>query len=50
MIGSNIIASKIKDFSVHLDRLVDEICAKFKIEQLDSYWRAESSEADAGQQ
>ena len=50
MIGSNIIASKIKDFSVHLDRVVDEICAKFKIEQLDSYWRAESSEADAGQQ
>ena len=50
MIGSNIIASKIKDFSVHLDRVVDEICAKFKIEQLDSYWRAESSEAVAGQQ
>ena len=50
MIGANIIASKIKDFSVHLDRVVDEIYAKFKIEQLDSYWRAESMEADAGQQ
>ena len=50
MIGSNIIASKIKDFSVHLDRVVDEIYAKFKIEQLDSYWLAESSEANAAQQ
>ena len=50
MIGSNIIASKIKDFTVHLDRVVDEIYARFKIEQLDSYWLAENAQADAGQQ
>ena len=50
MIGSNIIASKIKDFTVHLDRVVDEIYAKFKIEQLDSYWLAENAQAEAGQQ
>lgn len=50
MIGSNIIASKIKDFTVHLDRVVDEIYARFKIEQLDSYWLAENAQAEAGQQ
>ncbi|MBR4255411.1 MAG: MotA/TolQ/ExbB proton channel family protein [Lentisphaeria bacterium] len=37
MIGSNFIASMIKDFTVHLDNFVDEVYAKFKIEQLDSY-------------
>ena len=37
MVGLNIISSKIKDFTVHLDSFVDEVYAKFKIEQLDSY-------------
>ena len=37
MIGSNFIASMIKDITVHLDNFVDEVYAKFKIEQLDSY-------------
>ena len=37
MIGSNFIASMIQDITVHLDNFVDEVNAKFKIEQLDSY-------------
>jgi biopolymer transport protein TolQ len=37
MVGYNIITSKIKNFTVHLDNFVDEVYAKFKIEQLDSY-------------
>ena len=37
MIGSNFIASMIQDITVHLDNFVDEVYAKFKIEQLDSY-------------
>jgi hypothetical protein len=37
MVGLNIISSKIKDITVHLDSFVDEVYAKFKIEQLDSY-------------
>ena len=37
MVGSNIITSYIKNFTVHLDNFVDEVYAKFKIEQLDSY-------------
>ena len=37
MVGVNIISSKIQDFTVHLDSFVDEVNAKFKIEQLDSY-------------
>ena len=34
---NNIITAKIKNFTVHLDNFVDEVYAKFKIEQLDSY-------------
>ena len=37
MVGYNIITSRIKNFTVHLDNFVDEVYAKFKIEQLDSY-------------
>jgi biopolymer transport protein TolQ len=37
MIGSNFIAAMLQNFTVHLDRFVDEVYAKFKIEQLDSY-------------
>ena len=37
MIGSNFIASMISDITVHLDNFVEEVHAKFKIEQLDSY-------------
>ena len=37
MIGSNFIASMIQDITVHLDNFTDEVYAKFKIEQLDSY-------------
>ena len=37
MVGYNIITTKIKNFTVHLDNFVDEVYAKFKIEQLDSY-------------
>lgn len=37
LIGSNFIASMIQDITVHLDNFVDEVNAKFKIEQLDSY-------------
>ena len=46
MIGYNIITSKIKNFTVHLDNFVDEVYAKFKIEQLDSY----RASAAAGQE
>ena len=44
MVGYNIIASKIKNFTVHLDNFVDEVYAKFKIEQLDSYHASEEME------
>ncbi len=37
MIGSNFIAAMINDITVHLDNFVEEVFAKFKIEQLDSY-------------
>ena len=37
MVGYNIITAKIKNFTVHLDNFADEVYAKFKIEQLDSY-------------
>ena len=37
MVGSNFIASSINDITVHLDNFVEEVYAKFKIEQLDSY-------------
>jgi biopolymer transport protein TolQ len=37
LIGSNFIASMIQDITVHLDTFVDEVHAKFKIEQLDSF-------------
>ena len=37
MVGSNFIASSINDITVHLDNFVEEVFAKFKIEQLDSY-------------
>ena len=37
MVGYNIITARIKNFTVHLDNFVDEVYAKFKIEQLDSY-------------
>ena len=46
MIGYNIITSKIKNFTVHLDNFVDEVYAKFKIEQLDSF----RASAAAGQE
>ena len=44
MVGLNIISSKIKDITVHLDSFVDEVYAKFKIEQLDSYRAAGEQE------
>lgn len=44
MIGSNFIASMIQDITVHLDNFVDEVYAKFKIEQLDSYRAAGNQE------
>ena len=37
LIGSNYIAAMIQNITVHLDTFVDEVNAKFKIEQLDSY-------------
>ncbi len=43
MVGYNIITSKIKNFTVHLDNFVDEVYAKFKIEQLDSYRASEEN-------
>ena len=44
LIGSNYIASMIQDITVHLDTFVDEVYAKFKIEQLDSYRASEESQ------
>ena len=44
MVGYNIITTKIKNFTVHLDNFVDEVYAKFKIEQLDSYRAAGEQE------
>ena len=44
MVGYNIITTKIKNFTVHLDNFVDEVYAKFKIEQLDSYRASEESQ------
>ncbi len=37
MVGSNFISGMINDITVHLDNFVEEVYAKFKIEQLDSY-------------
>ena len=44
MVGYNIITTKIKNFTVHLDNFVDEVYAKFKIEQLDSYRASEENQ------
>jgi len=44
MVGYNIITTKIKNFTVHLDNFVDEVYAKFKIEQLDSYRASEGNQ------
>ena len=40
----NIITTKIKNFTVHLDNFVDEVYAKFKIEQLNSYHASEENQ------
>lgn len=51
MVGYNIITAKIKNFTVHLDNFIDEVYAKFKIEQLDSYRASEAAAAmNAAQQ
>ena len=44
MVGYNIITTKIKNFTVHLDNFVDEVYAKFKLEQLDSYRASEENQ------
>lgn len=47
MVGYNIISGKIQDFTVHLDNFVNEVYAKFKIEQLDSFRASEAAAAAA---
>ena len=44
MIFSNYISSEFSDITVHLDNFVDEVSAKFKIEQLDSYRMADANQ------